>query len=89
MDRTRTYHVFRCGGYHHEIALSSLTVRSWTYTRTAVSTVSDIAEVFYLGISDAQVEIDKEKLARHRIQREVVSDGAADFADADDGHSRC
>lgn len=64
-------------------------VRGWTYTRTAVSTVRDIAEVFDLGISDIEVEVDEKQLARHRIQREVVSDGTADFPDAYNRHSRC
>lgn len=64
-------------------------VRGWTYTRTAVSTVSDIAEVFDLGISDAEVKVHEKQLARHGIQREVVSESTPDFANAYYCHSRC
>lgn len=68
--------------------MGCLPVRRRPYLRGAVGAKGHVGKVFNLGVSHTEVNIDEKKLAGDGVEREVVSNNAANFADTNDCDTR-
>jgi hypothetical protein len=72
----------------YNVALGCLPVRRRPYARGAVGAKGHVGKVFNPGVSHTEINVNEKQLAGDGVEREIVSNNTADFADANNCDTR-